>query len=100
MMMYRTEMIFTIAAMLGLLSIATLFADLPLMVILASVVCAHGVIVWALIKSDREGFIKINRMPRAGDPQREFHPVQSFVLMIVAVLQVVLSAYTVLTIDL
>lgn len=95
---YRTEIIFTLCAMMGLLSIAALFADVDLVPMMSFVVISFGLIVWALVKSDREGFIKINRMPRAGDPQREFHPVQSFVLMLVAILQVVMSAYTVLTI--
>jgi hypothetical protein len=35
-------------------------------------------------------------MPRAGDPQREFHPLQSFILLLIVVTQVALSAYKVL----
>ena len=90
----RTEIIFAAAALVGLLSLAGIInmglSTLPF------VIAAHGFLVWALVKSETEGFIKIHGMPRAGDPQREFHPLQSFILLVIVVIQVALSAYMVL----
>ena len=79
----RTEIIFTVAALIGLLSIALLFTTNPMILNLSVLVPAFGFIIWSLVKSETEGFIKITRMPRAGDPQREFHPVQSFILLVI-----------------
>ena len=62
------------------------------------VVLAHGYLVWALVKSETDGFIKIQGMPRAGDPQREFHPLQSFILFLIVIAQIAVSAYTVLVV--
>lgn len=90
----RTEIIFATSALLGLLSLAGLI-NMGL-VVLPFVVLVHGFLVWALVKSESEGFIKAHGMPRAGDPQREFHPLQSFILLVIVVAQVALSAYKVL----
>lgn len=90
----RTEFIFSAAALLGLLSLAAIF-NVGLMS-LPFVVLSHGLLVWALVKSETEGFIKLKGMPRAGDPQREFHPLQSFILLLIAIAQVAISAYMVL----
>ena len=90
----RTEFVFATAALLGLLSVAAIF-NLGLTAI-PLVLVAHGYLIWALVKSETDGFIKIHGMPRAGDPQREFHPLQSFILFIIALAQVAISAYQVL----
>ena len=90
----RTEFIFAVAALIGLLSLAGL-VNIGLKT-LPFVVLAHGFLVWAIVKSETEGFIRTRGMPRAGDPQREFHPLQSFILLIIVVAQVALSAYKVL----
>ncbi|HEX9659933.1 MAG TPA: hypothetical protein VGA18_06500 [Rhodothermales bacterium] len=91
-----TEVIFAVAGIAGLLSIATLFnwglQAIPLAVL------AHGLLIWALVKSETEGFFGGREMPRAGDPPREFHPLQSFVLFVIALGQVTVSAYLVLTV--
>ena len=63
---------------------------------LGIVLPVHGFLIWSLVKSETDGFIKIHGMPRAGDPQREFHPLQSFILLLVAIAQVAISAYQVL----
>lgn len=90
----RTEFIFSVAALLGLLSLAAIYniglISLPFMI------ASHGLLVWALVKSETEGFIKLRGVPRAGDPQREFHPLQSFILLLIAIAQVATSAYLVL----
>jgi len=92
----RTEIIFTSAALFGLLSLAAVMnAGL---VSIPFVLLAHGFLIWALVKSETDGFIKIKGMPRAGDPQREFHPLQSFILFLIAIAQVAVSAYTVLVV--
>jgi heme A synthase len=91
----RTEFIFAVAGGLGLLSVALVLRSgvqwIPFLVL------AFGFIVWALVKSETEGFIKIHGMPRAGDPQREFHPLQSFILLVIVILQVAIGAYMVVT---
>ncbi|MEM1269584.1 MAG: hypothetical protein AAF752_15745 [Bacteroidota bacterium] len=97
---YRTEMIFTVAAVLGIVGVALLFSSMSNFIRLPVLVLGFGVIVWALVKSDKEGFIKITRMPRAGDPQREFHPVQSFILVGIAIAQFTIGAYKMLTMPL
>ena len=90
----RTEFVFGTAGLIGLLSVAALFSlglkSIPF------VLLAHGYLIWALVKSETDGFIKTHGMPRAGDPQREFHPLQSFVLFIIALTQVAVAAYHVL----
>ena len=90
----RTEVIFASAALLGLLSLAAVI-NAGLMGI-PVVLLAHGFLIWSLVKSETDGFIKSQGMPRAGDPQREFHPLQSFILLLIAIAQVAVSAYTVL----
>ena len=90
----RTELVFTVAALLGLLSLAAL-ANAGLRA-LPVVLFSHGLLIWALVKSETDGFVKIHGMPRAGDPQREFHPLQSFILLLIAIAQVAFSAYKVL----
>jgi hypothetical protein len=91
---HRTEIVFAGAALIGLLSLAALInlGKVAIPVILT----AHGVLVWAMVKSETDGFFKVKDMPRAGDPQREFHPLQSIILFIIAIAQVALSAYEVL----
>lgn len=90
----RTEIIFAAAALFGLLSLAALInaGKSAIPVILA----AHGFLVWAIVKSEKQGFFKTREMPRAGEPQRAFHPIQSFLLFLIALAQVALSAYEVL----
>jgi hypothetical protein len=90
----RTEIVFAFAALLGLLSLAALI-NLG-KVAVPFVLLAHGFLVWALVKSETDGFFKLKDMPRAGDPQREFHPIQSLMLFLIAIAQVALSAYEVL----
>ena len=89
----RTELIFAAAALMGLLSLTALLTfglrSLPF------VILAHGFLIWALVKSETEGFIK-NGTSRPGDVQREFHPLQSFVLFLIALAQVAIAAYQVL----
>ena len=92
----RTEFIFAVAALLGLLSLAALINAGVTLLSLCVVLPTHGFIIWALVKSETDGFIKIHGMPRAGDPQREFHPLQSFILLLVAIAQVAIAAYQVL----
>ncbi len=92
----RTEFIFTVAALVGLLSLAAIInAGL---ISIPFILFAHGFLIWALVKSETDGFIKSKGMPRAGDPQREFHPLQSFILFLIAIAQVAVSAYTVLVV--
>ena len=92
----RTEFIFASAALIGLLSVAALIN--AGMIAIPFVLLAHGYLIWALVKSETDGFIKIKGMPRAGDPQREFHPLQSFILLLIAIAQVAVSAYHVLVV--
>ncbi|MGA7305293.1 MAG: hypothetical protein WBW88_10485 [Rhodothermales bacterium] len=90
-----TEIVFAIAGISGLLSIAAMLtwglATIPFAVLV------HGLLIWTLVKSETEGFFKGRGMPRAGDPPREFHPLQSFILFAIALAQVSVSAYLVLT---
>ena len=92
----RTEIIFTAAALLGLLSLAALLnaglQSIPF------VLLVHGFLIWTLVKSETDGFIKTKGMTRAGDPQREFHPLQSLIIFLITVAQVAVSAYTVLVV--
>jgi hypothetical protein len=92
----RTEFIFAAAALVGLLSLAALINGGVTLLSLSVVLPAHGFLIWTLVKSDTDGFIKIHGMPRAGDPQREFHPLQSFILLLIAIAQVAIAAYQVL----
>lgn len=91
-----TEIIFAVSGIAGLLSIAALMSwgltAIPFAVL------AHGLLIWALVKSETDGFFDRREMPRAGDPPREFHPLQSFILFMIALGQVTVSAYLVLTI--
>ena len=91
----RTEIVFSLCSLLGLLSVIVLIGFL--MDSFLFVIPIHGLIIWALVKSETEGFFKSKDMPRAGDPPREFHPLQSFVLFLIVIAQVALSAYFVLT---
>ena len=92
----RTEIIFTAAALLGLLSIAAVvnvgMLSIPFVLLI------HGFLIWSLVKSETDGFFKSKGMPRAGDPQREFHPLQSFILFLITIAQIAVSAYTVLVV--
>ncbi len=91
----RTELIFAVAALAGLLSLAAItkvgMQSLPF------VVLAHGLLIWSIVKSETDGFIETHGMPRAGDPQREFHPLQAFILFLIALAQLAMAAYLVLT---
>lgn len=90
----RTEIIFAVVGSTGLLSVAALL-NLGL-VTLPFVVVAHGMLIWALVQSESGGFIKTRGTPRSGDPQREFHPLQSFILFLIVLVQVAVGAYMVL----
>jgi len=91
----RTELIFTTVAFMALISIAAVLGRglqfIPL------VVLAFGFNVWAVTQSDRNGFFRTRGMPRAGDPQRQFHPVQTVILFILMFLQVGVSSFAILT---
>jgi hypothetical protein len=91
-----TEILFAISGMAGLLSIAALMSwglkTIPFAVL------AHGLLIWCLVKSETDGFFGGREMPRAGDPPREFHPLQSFILFVIALAQISVSAYLVLTV--
>lgn len=91
-----TEIIFAVTGIAGLLSIAAMLTwgltTIPIAVLV------HGLLIWSLVKSETEGFFGGREMPRAGDPPREFHPLQSFILFIIALAQVSVSAYLVLTV--
>ena len=90
-----TEIIFAVTGIAGLLSIAAMLTwGLPAVPV---AVLVHGLLIWALVKSETEGFFGGREMPRSGDPPREFHPLQSFILFVIALAQVSVSAYLVLT---
>lgn len=91
-----TEVIFAVSGSAGLLSAAAMLSWGLSMV--PFVVLAHGLLIWSLVKSETDGFFGGREMPRAGDPPREFHPLQSFILLIIALAQVAISAYLVLTV--
>ena len=90
-----TELIFAVSGIAGLLSTAALLSWGLQSIVFA--VPAHGLLIWALVKSETDGFFEGREMPRAGDPPREFHPLQSFILFLIALAQVSVSAYLVLT---
>jgi hypothetical protein len=91
----RTELIFTFVALAALLSIAAVLGRGLLFV--PAVVLAFGLNVWAVTQSEREGFFRSRGMPRAGDPQRQFHPVQTTILFILMFLQVGVTSFVILT---
>lgn len=91
----RTEIIFTIVALAALLSVAAVLSGGLLLVPL--VVLAFGLNVWALSQSDREGFFKDRSMPRAGDPDRQFHPIQTVILIVLLFLQVAVTSFHILS---
>ena len=90
------EIIFAVSGIAGLLSVAAL-VNFGLTAIPFAVL-AHGLLIWVLVKSETEGFFGGREMPRAGDAPRELHPLQSFILFVIALGQVTVSAYLVLTI--
>lgn len=91
------EAIFAAVALLTLLSIGLVFtvgvAFIPVAVLV------FGLNVWVIAKSDREGFMGRRGMPRAGDPEQHLHPVQTAILVILLVLQVVFVSYQILAFD-
>ena len=87
----RTEIVFFVVVAFILLSIALLLTRglsfIPLIVL------SFGLGVWAISHSELYGFIKIRGMPRAGDPPRQFHPVQTGTLVIAMLIEVATAAY-------
>ncbi len=90
----RTEFIFTIVALAALLSVAAVLSGGLLYIPL--VVLAFGLNVWALTQSEREGFFGDRNMPRAGDPERQFHPIQTVILIVLMFLQVAITSFHIL----
>lgn len=92
----RTEIIFTIVALTTLLSVAAVVGGG--LVYVPFVVLAFGLNVWALTQSEREGFFRGRSMPRAGDPDRQFHPIQTVILIVLLFLQVAITSFHILTV--
>lgn len=91
----RTEIIFTLVALFSLLSIALILgAGLQFV---PAVVITFGFNVWAITQSERGGFFRAAHMPRAGDPERSFHPVQTVVLIVMMFIQVAITSFQILT---
>ena len=91
------EAIFAGVALLTLLSIGLVFT--AGIVFIPVAVLVFGLNVWVIAKSDREGFLGRRSMPRAGDPEQHLHPVQTAILVILLVLQVVFISYQILAFD-
>ncbi len=91
----RTELIFTFVAFASLLSVAAVMGRG--LVFVPLVVLAFGLNVWAVTQSERQGFFRKRGMPRAGDPQRQFHPIQTVILVILMFLQLGVTSFVILT---
>lgn len=51
---------------------------------------------WALITSERRGFVRSNQLRRAFEPSRHFNAAQSFTIIVLIMLQVGAGAYVLL----
>ena len=91
----RTEIIFTFVALTAVLSVSLVLGKG--LIFVPAVVIAFGLNVWAITQSERDGFFRTHGMPRAGDPQRQFHPVQTTILFVLMFLQISITSFVILT---
>jgi hypothetical protein len=91
----RTQLIFTAAFLLALLSLALPFAigTVGVAIILASMAFS----IWAIHKSDTTGFIKTSQIRRAFESARHFNMGQVILLFGLLLLQVLIGAYALVT---
>lgn len=90
-----TSVVFATCSLASLLSIVLvlLLGNLLLVLLALSV----GYNVWALVVSERHGFVKTNQIRRAFEPERHFNAAQVFVIVVLIMVQVGTAAYALLT---
>ncbi len=86
---FWTTVFFSIATLVGLLA----RKDVLLIPMMISVVFN----IWAVAKSERDGFVKTTQMRRAYEPARHFNIAQVFAILIFVMIQVSLGLYVLLT---
>ncbi len=92
---YRTAVVFWSAFTLSVFSMGLLYVLGSLLLILLIISIAFNV--WAVIKSDREGFVRSSELRRAHEPARHFNGAQVLVIFSLVIVQVTLGAYTFLS---
>lgn len=92
---HMTSVVFAICSLVSLLSIALvlLLSDLLLLLLALSLVSN----VWALVVSERHGFVKTNQIRRAFEPERHFNAGQVLIIVVLIMTQIGTTAYVLLT---
>lgn len=91
---HRTTIVFTTCVVLSLLSLGLAFVWGPWFIILIGVSVLFNV--WALVVSERHGFVKTNQIRRAFEPNRHFNAAQVFIVSATIMIQLLGSAFILL----
>lgn len=99
MLKHLTTIVFWTALFLSLVScaLAYLFADTAAWLIFLGVSLAYNM--WAILTSDRTGFIREKEMRRAYEPPRHFNPLQIFITIAMVMAQLGVAAYVLISIN-
>lgn len=88
---HRTQVVFWTALALSAISLAAAVLVDPWLFLLVG--ASLGYNLWAVVKSDREGFIRSKQLRRAHEPARHFSEMQTFLVLALIMAQVGAAVY-------